>query len=43
MIVRREKYYIKKINKLNDFNYDTQKKKKNNLFTIRYNASIYKR
>lgn len=28
MIVRREKYYIKKINKLNDFNYDTQKRKR---------------
>ena len=28
MIVRREKYYIKKINKLNDFNYNTQKRKR---------------
>lgn len=28
MMVRTEKYYIKKINRLNDFNYSTQKRKR---------------
>lgn len=28
MIVRKEKYYIKRVNKLNDFNYGTQKRKR---------------